>query len=94
MKRRTFNESDDAGTGVALFDDGTRALMCRMPGCRNRWTVDILHGKVCSDHDAALSRAGSTRPAGTVRRAQAAMPLREALPHFAEPADRDDEPGF
>lgn len=68
-----------------------RALMCRMPGCRNRWAVDISHGRVCSDHDATLARSGGTAPPEGVKRHQAPIPLRDAMRPFAEPVDRDDE---
>lgn len=76
------------------FDAGAqadRALMCRMPGCSNRWTVDMGHGKVCSHHDEALSRSGSTVAPAEVRRFQSAIPLREAVRPFAEPSDHDEE---
>lgn len=68
-----------------------RALMCRMPGCRSRWTVDMGHGKVCSHHDEALSRAGSVAPPEQVRRFQAPIPMREAVKPFAEVPEHDEE---
>lgn len=67
------------------------ALLCRMPGCRSRWTVDMGHGKVCSHHDEALSRAGSVAPPEQLRRFQQPMPLREAARPFAEPVEHDEE---
>ena len=76
--------------GLTAQASAENALMCRMPGCRNRWTVDMGHGKVCSFHDEALSRAGSVAPPEQVRRFQQPIPIREAVRPFAEPDDHDD----
>jgi len=66
------------------------ALMCRMPGCRNRWTVDILHGRVCSLHDDSLSRCG-VKPAQRAKRlASSPVPLADAVRPFVEP-EREEE---
>lgn len=67
------------------------SLMCRMPGCRNRWAVDVSHGKVCSEHDDALRRQGGKAP--EQRAITAPLPFREAARSFTEPEERD-EAGF
>lgn len=67
------------------------SLMCRMPGCRNRWAVDVSHGKVCSHHDDVLRRAGGQAP--EARTVTAPLPFREAARPFAEPEERN-EVGF
>lgn len=72
--------------------DEAQTLMCRMPGCRNVWTVDILHGRVCSHHDAVLSRGSSSAPpTDRAVRHQAPIPLRDAVRPFAEPEEHDEE---
>lgn len=60
MKRRTFDESAD---GAATHDvaNPARQFLCRVPGCRYRWAVDMSHGKVCSMHDDFFSRNPSER---------------------------------
>lgn len=77
--------------GFKTDADEARALMCTMPGCRNKWTCDVSHGKVCSHHDEALSRShGGKRPDGPpTRQAPLPIPLREAVRPFAEPEERD-----
>lgn len=75
----------------ATSDDLDAGLMCRIPGCRNRWTVDILHGRVCSHHDTELSRGGVAPPAEVRQRHQAPIPLRDAVRPYAEPAEHDEE---
>ena len=71
-------------------DSGDHSLMCRMPGCRNVWTVDISHGRVCSLHDETLSRAGSKPPPKRICGAPA-ISLSEAVRPFAEPVEREEE---
>lgn len=72
-------------------DEGS-SLLCRMPGCRNPWTVDILHGRVCSHHDAVLARGGSAaKPSDNPVRHQAPIPLRDAVRPYAEPEEHDEE---
>lgn len=66
-------------------------LLCHWPGCRNRWTCDFSHGRLCSHHDAMASRGGASRPTDSPVRHQAPIPLRDAVRSFAEPEDRDDE---
>jgi hypothetical protein len=61
------------------------ALMCRMPGCHNRWTVDVLHGRVCSFHDDSLSRCGVKPTARVNRLASSPIPVSEAVRPFTEP---------
>lgn len=74
-----------------MTEETDSSLMCRMPGCRNKWAVDILHGKVCSYHDAELSK-GSTPPTEQRKpRHQASIPLRDAVRPYAEPAEHDEE---
>lgn len=83
--------------GFTAQADTERTLMCRMPGCRNRWAVDVTNGKVCSEHDRQLSRSHGGKPPEDMPRHQAPMPLiplREAVRAFSEPAERDDEPEF
>jgi hypothetical protein len=76
-----------------------RALMCRMPGCRNRWSVDVSHGKVCSQHDQQLAKADHTEGAQRARQFRATLlphslpTLREVARPFTE-VDRDDEQEF
>lgn len=78
--------------GLRTQADADHALMCRVSGCRNRWTVDILHGRVCSEHDAAFARGGSTAPPTREQhRHQAPIPLRDAVRPFAEPVEHDED---
>jgi hypothetical protein len=93
MTRQRFDDSVDHGQQALIPD---RSLLCRMPGCNSRWTVDIGHGRVCSKHDEALSRAGSkgggitTAPA-SIKRLQDALPRHAPVRPFAEPADHDED---
>jgi hypothetical protein len=66
------------------------ALMCRMPGCRNRWTVDMANGRLCSYHDAAVTHNHGGKPPEGLPKRQAAIPLREAMRPFSEPTERDE----
>lgn len=78
-----------ATTGDTGFD---HSMLCRMPGCRNRWTVDINHGRVCSLHDETLSRVGIVKPSGSKRLvASTPIPLRDAVRPFAEPVEPEEE---
>lgn len=93
MTRQRFDESFDHSQQPLV---GDRSLLCRMPGCNSRWTVDIAHGRVCSMHDEALSRAGSrgegiSRPPASIKRLQDAIPLRPPVRHFSEPVDDREE---
>lgn len=74
--------------------EAERRLMCRMPGCRNRWTVDMTNGAVCSHHDAVLTHSHGGKPPEGLPKRQAAIPLREAVRPFAEPVEHDDEVEF
>ena len=64
-------------------------LLCRMPGCKKRWTVDVNHGRVCSVHDAVLSRCG--QPLLVARSKPLMVPLRQAVKPYVEVSDRDEE---
>lgn len=96
MTRQRFDEHADRSAQPLLAD---RSLLCRMPGCNHRWTVDISHGRVCSMHDEALSRAGSrgsgisTAPPA-VRRLQDALPRLPPARPYAEPEEHDDQVEF
>lgn len=70
--------------------NGDHALMCRIPGCRSRWTVDVLHGRVCSLHDDSLSRCGVAPSRRANRLASTPVPMAEAVRPFAEPAGDTD----
>jgi hypothetical protein len=65
-------------------------LLCRVPGCGRLWSVDISHGRVCSMHDDAFSRAHAPRLATPAPRRLGMPTLREAVKPFCEP-ERDDE---
>ena len=67
------------------------SLMCRMSGCRSRWTVDILHGRVCSLHDDALSRVSRPKPTAIPRALGTPVPFHDAVRPFIEPSDREEE---
>jgi hypothetical protein len=72
--------------------DSERSLMCRMPGCRNRWSCDVAHGKVCSEHDRQLAKSHRQPAPQCTRDVRAAIaPLAEALRPFNERAERDEE---
>lgn len=70
--------------------DAERDLLCRWEGCRNRWTVDFSHGRLCSHHDAIAARGGPAKSQDNPVRHQAPIPLREAVRPFSEPAEHDD----
>jgi hypothetical protein len=78
--------------------DGERSVMCRMPGCRNRWACDVLFGKVCSYHDAELAKSHKQPAPQSTRDVRAALtpllPIGESLRPFNERAERDDDPEF
>lgn len=54
--RARQQQTEDEGGGI------DHSLLCRMPGCSARWSVNINHGRVCSFHDDSLSRNGHPRP--------------------------------
>jgi hypothetical protein len=63
-------------------------LMCRMPGCSLRWSVDIGRGRVCSFHDEQLSQRGV--PNVGKRKASTAIgpiPVTAALPHWQDDSE-------
>lgn len=62
------------------------SLLCRMAGCRNRWTADFEHGKLCSHHYTAMQR-GKSQPAP---KRMDAIPLGEAIRPYTEPAEREE----
>ncbi len=93
MTRRHFDENSEHEDSPA---EAAASLMCRMPSCRNRWTVDICHGRVCSFHDSALYRAsdkarGITTAPEAVRRLSSVLPGRAAVRPYSEPEERDEE---
>lgn len=64
-----------------------KSLTCRVSGCGNRWTVDVLHGRVCSFHDQQFTGRG-TKPQGLpLPTPMAAKSLAEALPHWQDGRD-------
>lgn len=82
-KARQRQESAPSSGG---FDN---SLMCRMPGCTLRWSVDISHGRVCSFHDESLSRRGM-RTATTQKTVAGPVPLAQEIPHWSDPSDADE----
>jgi hypothetical protein len=86
-----FNESD---SGESAPRGPDHSLLCRVPGCGKRWSVDINHGRVCSDHDARFSvSAGSQAPQSFIDRQRGGMqaaPFRQITPpHWQDDSDRD-----
>lgn len=73
----------------------SHSLLCRMPGCRNRWSCDVLFGKVCSEHDRDLAKSHRQPPTQATRDVRAALapllPIGESLRPFNERAERDEE---
>lgn len=84
----SFTKARERQQSGAEQANPSNGLMCRMPGCSLRWSVDIGHGRVCSFHDEQLSRRGvpnigklkSATPIGTV-------PMAQALPHWQDDSE-------
>lgn len=89
MKRRSFDESEEKPSNALPF--GSSSLLCRMPDCGRRWSVDIGHGRVCSMHDEMLSRESICKAPASVRStAPRPLPtLGEAVKPFVEVDDEE-----
>lgn len=58
---------------------------CTAGGCRNRWTCDYGHGRLCSLHDRERFLGHAQRPLPVP------MPTHPAARPFNEVAERDEE---
>lgn len=48
---KTFKRDERIADEANRDLEEERRLMCQMPGCRNRWSVDFGNGRLCSQHD-------------------------------------------